>query len=155
MYYGAWISQKLVRDINQGEYLLNKLSKDDRRDPLRTLEILGFTFEQWDCEHSVQPQFYDYCRWVKRSILREHPVMIVVYLLYSNYNDYDHIIPAVGIRCKNEHEYDREDVITFQNLFHDKQIQRTMDENDLAATRKTCRKHAGEGGCIPLNVSVN
>ncbi|CAF0966152.1 unnamed protein product [Rotaria sp. Silwood1] len=27
-----------------------------------------------------------------------------------------------------------------------------MSENDLAATRKTCRKHCGEGGCIPLNI---
>lgn len=152
LYYGAWISQQLVRDINKGEYLVQKLS-DDPRDPKHTLSALGFTYDEWNWQTSSQPQFYDYCAWLKKSIIHEHPVMFVVYLLYFQGNEYDHIMPAIGIQYKDENQYDPEDILTFYNLFHDKQIHRTMDKNDLGATRKTCRKHCGDGGCIPLNVS--
>jgi hypothetical protein len=62
-------------------------------------------------------------------------------------------MPAIGVRFKDESQYNPDDVLIYCNLYHQKQIERKMSENDLAATRKTCRKHCGEGGCIPLNVS--
>ncbi|CAF1236975.1 unnamed protein product [Rotaria sordida] len=152
LYYGAWISQKLVRSINNGEYLLRKVSKDDHRNPTHTLSVLHFTYDEWDLENSPQPQFHDYCCWMKRSIIRGHPVMFVVYLLYMHDEDYDHIMPAIGVRFRDENQYDPDDVLIYYNLYHLRQIERKMSENDLAATRKTCRKHCGEGGCIPLNI---
>ncbi|CAF3497419.1 unnamed protein product [Rotaria sp. Silwood1] len=152
LYYGAWISQKLVRDINHGEYLLQKLSTDDRRNPTNTLTVLHFTYDEWDWKNSSQPQFYDYCSWIKRSIIQGYPVMFVAYLLYMHDELYDHIMPAIGIRYRDKNKYDPNDVLVYFNLYHQRLIERKMSENDLAATRKTCRKHCGEGGCIPLNI---
>ena len=153
LYYGAWISQKLVRDINNGEYLLRNVPVNDRRNSTKTLSVLRFTYDEWDWKNSPEPQFRNYCRWMKRSLLRGHPVMFVAYLLYMKDEIYDHIMPAIGIKFNVEDEYDPEDVLIYFNLYHDKKIERKMSENELAATRKTCRKHCGDGGCIPLNVS--
>jgi hypothetical protein len=90
---------------------------------------------------------------MKKYIIQGHPIMFAAYLLYMHEDDYDHIMPAIGVRFKDENQYDPNDVLIYSNLFHQKQIERKMSEDDLAATRKTCRKHCGEGGCIPLNVS--
>ncbi|UJR17124.1 hypothetical protein I4U23_004020 [Adineta vaga] len=152
LYYGAWISQKLVRDINQGEYLLEKTSMDDCRTPYNTLSILGFTYNVWDWKNSSQPQFRDYCCWMKKSIIQGYPVMFVVYLRYFHQKDYDHVMPAFGIRFRDENNYDPTDVLTYCNLYHERLIERKMNEQDLGATRKTCQKHCGEGGCIPLDI---
>ncbi|CAF1355953.1 unnamed protein product [Adineta ricciae] len=152
LYYGAWISQQLVRDINKGEYLLHKLSTNDCRDPLNTLSALGFTYDVWNWKNSPQPQFRDYCCWMKRSIIKGYPVMFVVYLRYFHDEFYDHIMPAFGVRFRDENQYDPDDVLIFCNLYHDKLIERQMNENDFIATRKTCAKHCGEGGCIPFGI---
>lgn len=154
LYYGAWISQKLVRDINEGEYLLANASSNERQKSIRTLTTLHFTYEEWDCDNTSQPQFYDYCSWIKQCIVRGYPVMFIVYLLYMHEEDYDHIMPAIGVRFTDEQRYNPDDVLIYFNLFHQKLIERKMSDTDLAATRKTCRKHCGEGGCIPLNVSI-
>jgi hypothetical protein len=133
---------------------LQNLPNDDPRNPKHTLSVLHFTYDEWDSKTSPQPQFENYCTWMKRSIIRGHPVMFVAYLLYFHDKDYDHIMPAVGVTFSDENQYDQDDQLIYYNLFHDKQIQRKMSKNDLAATRKTCRKHCGDGGCIPLNVSL-
>ncbi|CAF1030644.1 unnamed protein product [Adineta steineri] len=57
LYYSAWISQKLIRDINKGVYLLQPVTFNDHRDPLRTLTLLHFTYNEWDRINSPQPQF--------------------------------------------------------------------------------------------------
>jgi hypothetical protein len=80
--------------------------------------------------------------------------MFAAYVLYMQDPVYDHIMPAIGVQFRDENQYDPEDMLIYYNLYHDKQIQRKMSNNDLAATRKACRKHCGEGGCIPLNVST-
>ena len=131
---------------------MQRLSIDDHRDPTRTLTTLHFTYEEWDWENTCKPQFYDYCRWIKKSILRGHPVMFAAYLLYLNDDDYDHIMPAVGIRFRCRNVYDPDDVLIYYNFFDEKQIERKMNKNDLAATRKTCQRHCGEGGCLPFDV---
>lgn len=78
--------------------------------------------------------------------------MFAAYLLYLKDEAYDHIMPAVGIQYSDENRYDPEDVLIYYNLYHEKQIQRKMAANELASTRKTCTKHCGQGGCIPLEV---
>ncbi|CAF1544013.1 unnamed protein product, partial [Rotaria sp. Silwood1] len=124
LYYGAWISQKLVRDINHGEYLLQKLSTDDKRNPTNTLTVLHFTYDEWDWKNSSQPQFYDYCSWIKRSIKQGYPVMFVAYLLYMHDELYDHIMPAIGIRYRDTNKYDPNDVLVYFNLYHQRLIER-------------------------------
>ncbi|CAF2832358.1 unnamed protein product [Rotaria sp. Silwood2] len=78
--------------------------------------------------------------------------MFIAYLLYMHDDYYDHIMPAIGVRFRDENKYDPDDILIYFNLFHQRLIERKMSENDLAATRKTCRKHCGEGGCIPLDI---
>lgn len=114
--------------------------------------MLHFIYEEWNWENSTQPQYRDHCRWIKRSIIQGNPVMFCVFLLYSQGQDYDHIMPAIGVRFEHEDIYDPNDELIFFNLFHDRLIERKMNETDLIATRKNCRKHCGEGGCIPYNV---
>ena len=80
--------------------------------------------------------------------------MFAVYLLYMKDEVFDHLMPAIGLRFNLEDVYDPDDTLIYFNLFHDRMIERKMSEHELAATRKTCRKHCGEGGCIPLNVSA-
>lgn len=78
--------------------------------------------------------------------------MFASFILYVNREYYDHIMPAVGIEYQNENQYDPSDVLIFYNLFHQKQIRRTLNEQDFLTTKKNCRKHCGEGGSIPRDV---
>jgi hypothetical protein len=154
LYYGAWISQKLIRDINKGEYLLQPLSVNDHRNPLRTLTLLHFTYDEWDWMNAPQPQFRNFCRWMKQSILRRHPVIFGIFLPKSNYEDYDHIVPAIGIRYKNTDEYDQDDELIYYGLYEEKKFEKTMTEEEFGSTRKTIDdKEDADDGCIPLNVS--
>ena len=114
--------------------------------------MLHFTYEEWDWKSSTQPQYRDYCRWIKQSIIRGYPVMFAVFLLYFQEPDYNHIMPAIGVRFNHEDRYDPNDELIFFNLFHDRLIERKMDETDLIATKKNCRKHGGDGGCVPYDV---
>ncbi|CAF1502797.1 unnamed protein product, partial [Didymodactylos carnosus] len=154
LYYGAWISQKLIHTINKGEYLLQPLSANDCRDPIRTLILLHFTYEEWDWMKYPQPQFRYFCRWMKRSILRRHPVMFGIFLPDMDYEDYDHIVPAVGIRYKNEDEYDPDDELIYYDLYDEEKIEKTMSEDEWGSRRKSmCTKEEADDGCIPLDVS--
>ncbi len=154
LYYVSWISQKLIRDINKGEYLLQPLSVNDRRDPLRTLTLLHFTYDEWDWINSPQPQFRNFCCWMKRSILRRHPVIFGIYLPDMDYEDYDHIVPAIGIRYKNKDEYDSDDELIYYDLYDDEQIESKMNEDEFGSTRETIdQKEDVDDGCLPLDVS--
>jgi hypothetical protein len=154
LYYGAWISQKLIYDINNGEYLLQPISINDHRNPLRTLTILHFTYNEWDWINSPQPHFRNFCRWMKQSIIRKHPVIFGIFLPGMDCEDYDHIVPAVGIRYKNENEYDQEDELIYYVLYHKEEIEKKMSEDEFGSTRETIDiKEDADDGCIPLNVS--
>ncbi|CAF1446889.1 unnamed protein product [Adineta steineri] len=153
LYYGAWISQKLIRDINKGEYLLQPVTSNDHREPLRTLTLLHFTYNEWDWINSPQPQFQNFCHWMKRSILRRHPVIFGIFLRFMSYKDYDHIVPAVGIQYQNEDQYDQHDKIIYHDLFDVEQIEKNLNEDEFGSTRETidAKKNANDG-CLPLNV---
>ena len=157
LYYGAWISQKLVYDINNGEYLLPSAIANafTERDPLNTLRTLHFTYDEWDWRNSPQPQFRQFCLWMKQSLLRKHPVMFGIFLPDMEYEDYDHIVPAVGIRYRNEKEYDEEDELIFFDLYDRDEIEVKMNEKEFGSTRTDIDTRAdADDGCIPLDVSV-
>jgi hypothetical protein len=155
LYYGAWISQHLVRSLNKGEYLLQPISADDQRDPTHTLALLHFTYDEWDWKNTAEPQFDNFCYWMKRSLLRKHPVMFGLFLPCMDYEDYDHIVPAVGIRYQNEDRFNPNDKILYYDLYDDKQIERSMNTEDFGATRRSInRKRKASDGCIPLNVRI-
>ena len=125
------------------------------RDPLGTLKKLNFTYEEWDWENSPQPQFRSFCRWMKRCLLRQHPFMFGIFLEGMDYDDYDHIVPAVGIRYRKEDEYDPEDKLIFFDLYDKDKIEVKLNEEKFGATRTSINeKEDADDGCIPLDVSV-
>lgn len=144
----------MVRDINEGEYLFEDTSDDDDRKSTRTLSILGFSYDAWNPKEPRKPQFKNFCAWMKRSIVRGHPVMFGAYLKYCEDPEYDHIMPAVGIEYQNPNDYDPNDVIFFHNLFDDRELRSEMSEEAFSGTRTTCHKNCMEGGCLPLKVSL-
>jgi hypothetical protein len=153
--YGAWISQQLIRDINKGEYLLQPISPNDRRDPLRTLTFLHFTYNEWDWSNSPQPQFSNFCRWMKKSLLQRHPIIFGIFLPDSDCDDYDHIVPAVGIRYENENQYSHNDTLIYYDLYEKTKIEKKLNEHEFGATRETIddKEEDVDDGCLPLDVS--
>ncbi|CAF2896035.1 unnamed protein product [Rotaria sp. Silwood2] len=155
LYYGAWLSQGLIRDINKGEYLLQPLSPDDRRDPIRTLTRFHFMYDEWNWINSPQPQFRYFCKWMKRSILRRYPVMFGIFLPGMDYEDYDHIVPAIGIRYKNADEYDPDDTLIYYDLYSKKPFEEALYEDEIGSTRTAMsRKTNAKNGCLPLEVNM-
>ncbi|CAF1367197.1 unnamed protein product [Rotaria sordida] len=135
LYYGAWISQGLIRDINKGEYLLQRMSDNDKRDPLRTISLLHFKYDEWDWKNSDPAQYRDFCRWMKLSLLRKHPVMFGVFLPDDDCDDYDHIIPAIGIRYRYSNAYDPDDILIYYDLYSPRAFEKSLNEEKMASTR--------------------
>ena len=156
LYHGTWISQKLIRDVNKGEYLLQKLSDQDRREPLCTLTKFHFKYDEWDWRNAQQPQFRDFCRWMKQSILNKHPVIFGIFLPNDEYDDYDHIVPAVGIRYRNESEYNENDELIYYDMYSTTSFKKKLNEDEFAATRANIdKKMRASDGCLPLNVKFS
>ncbi|UJR19564.1 hypothetical protein I4U23_022694 [Adineta vaga] len=150
LYYGCWISQQLVRSINQGEYLIT----DDGNDEA-TLTRLHFDFERWPFEHKDKPQYKNHCLWLKNHLIEGHPCIITVFLDYDEKDDdYDHIMPAIGIEYNPSHQsYDPNDILLFYNLFDLKLIERKLSIDDMIKTRNTCKCKTSGGGCIPRDIN--
>jgi hypothetical protein len=73
-----------------------------------------------------------------------------------DYDDYDHIVPAVGIRYKNEDEYDEDDELIFYDLYDKEVIKKKLSEDEFGSTRATIdKKEDPYDRCIPLDVSMN
>ncbi|CAM4944651.1 unnamed protein product [Rotaria socialis] len=117
LYYGAWISQGLIRDLNRGEFLLQRMPSNDKRDPLRTISLLHFKYDEWDWKNSHSAQYRDFCRWMKLSVLRKHPIMFGIFLPDDDCDDYDHIVPAIGIRYRYPNAYDPDDILIYYDLY--------------------------------------
>ncbi|CAF5095813.1 unnamed protein product, partial [Rotaria magnacalcarata] len=78
--------------------------------------------------------------------------MFGIFLRYMDYEDYDHIVPAIGIRYKTENEFDPEDVIIYYDLYKKKVFEGILNENKMGSTREFTRakKYAGNAW-IPLD----
>jgi hypothetical protein len=80
--------------------------------------------------------------------------MFGIYLPYMDYEDYDHIVPAIGIRYKNEDEYDPDDELICYDLYATEKIEEKLNEDDFGSTRETIdQKEDADDGCLPLDVS--
>ncbi|CAF3928321.1 unnamed protein product [Rotaria magnacalcarata] len=79
--------------------------------------------------------------------------MFGIFLRYMDYEDYDHIVPAIGIRYKTENEFDPEDVIIYYDLYKKKVFEGILNENKMGSTREFTRakKYAGNAW-IPLDI---
>lgn len=126
LYYGQYLSQYTARACaigqtpqDQGELLLGV---NDRR-AARRMHLKSIEWKGWRQKSTAQ-----FLRWVKRQVLRGHPVAIGVYnneyLLYGRANpnrgdqEYDHIVPAMRIRSRHALSSDRyhsNDRLTFSD----------------------------------------
>ena len=145
LYYGAWISQQLVRDLGGGEILLGVNSD-------AALQKLGFAFENWDFDHAQTPQFDDFVLWMKQHLLNDVPVIFGEFLAdEEDSEDYDHIVPATGIRYQGAPDaLHLDDTLVFANNFSKENY--NLSFRDLKATRKSCNADLDDGGCIPQEV---
>ncbi len=142
LYYGAWISQAVVRDVAGSEVLLGD-------NETKALDKLNFEFDDWKRKKD-EDQFEDFAVWLKGHLADGHPTIFTVYLTDgTNDDDYDHIMPAIGIESRHGKKYDGDDVLTFHNNFGD-ELRRTF--KSLSASRKKCGFDSSEGGCIPKDV---
>lgn len=133
---------------------MQPLSDTDHRNPLKTLTLLNFTYNEWNWSNSPQPQFRNFCHWMKQSILHQNPVLFGIYLPEMNFDDYDHIVPAIGICYQNENQYDQDDVLIYYDLYSKDKIKKYMNEEEFGSTRKTINnKIDANDGCLPLDVN--
>jgi hypothetical protein len=80
--------------------------------------------------------------------------MFGIFLPDVDYLDYDHIVPAVGIRYRNENEYDSDDELICYDLYEDEKIEKHMNEEEFGSTRRAIHtKEDADDGCLPLDVS--
>jgi hypothetical protein len=141
LYYGAWISQDLARRVAGGEVLLGVNAK-------AALEAFSLDPEEW--QSSSRPQFQGFAVWTKNHLASGHPVIFGAYLTDGFGDpDYDHIMPATGIRYESLASYAASDELTYtDNYGH--AIVRPI--GTLSATRVTCGYSSAQGGCIPSEI---
>ena len=146
LYYGAWISQQKVREAGGSEILLG-VNIDV------ALHALGFAFSSWDPQSSQTPQFHAFALWMKQHLLTGAPVIFGQYLADGEGDDdYDHIVPASGIKLASAAEpdqYNAHDELVFANNFRRQNF--TLAMGRLPTTRASCKKGLDQGGCIPQN----
>ncbi|CAF4661981.1 unnamed protein product [Rotaria magnacalcarata] len=82
--------------------------------------------------------------------------MFGIFLPGMDSNDYDHIVPAVGIRYKNTNEYDPDDTLIYYDLYVDRKFEGTLSEDEMGSTRKMISRQMNAcDGRIPLEVTVS
>ncbi|CAF1196281.1 unnamed protein product [Didymodactylos carnosus] len=145
LYYGSWISQNIIRQINGGELLLGIGSEK------RTLSTLLLNYIEWNNNKTKQSQYKQYCLWLKQNLIKGYPCIITVYLDGENDKDYDHIIPVIGIDYQIKNVYNKNDVLYFHNLYQNQIIKSRI--NTMMSTRKLCKKRTYDGGCIPRDIT--
>ncbi|HEX4418307.1 MAG TPA: hypothetical protein VH165_10435 [Kofleriaceae bacterium] len=142
LYYGAWISQQVVRKVAKGELLIGVNEET-------ALNALYLAHTTWDSS-APGPQFESFVAWIKSQLEQRVPVVYTIYLTDGiNDPDYDHIVPATGIVATAASGYDAKDTLISSDNFGD-QIERPV--GDLVGTRASCSMSSTQGGCVPRDV---
>jgi hypothetical protein len=142
LFFGAWISEEVVRSVAGGELLLG--SNDTQ-----ALSTLHFSYSEWN-NQAAQPQFQSFMAWLKGNLAKGIPCIFAAYVTDGNNDpDYDHIMPAIGVQYDNPLGYDPNDVLVFNDNFGGRLAR---PAGGLAGTRASCALDTVHGGCIPLSV---
>ena len=133
LYYGTYVSQYRAREIIDPSQRTDVLI-DENNGPV--LDALRLTYEYWS--HSVrEPQYKKFLLWVKQHIHSGHPVIMAVYYNDSeDWNeDYDHIVPAVGVRSSSWSRYLGADKLVFHDNYtrrsFTRRFSRMWDDRDM------------------------
>lgn len=72
------------------------------------------------------------------------------------YEDYDHIVPAIGIRYSNPNNYDPDDKVIYYDLYRKRPFEGTLSEDEMGATRTMVSRktNSSADGYIPLQVII-
>ena len=145
LFYGAWLSQGVIRKVTGGELLLGENEQ-------KALDALHFQWEAWDSKSHIQPQCHEFMTWLKTHLSNGTPCVMAIYLSGSPHADYDHIVPVARvIPARSEAtRYNPKDELIFHTLFSTQPIHRPFQT--LPATRKTCRSGMSQGGNIPEQI---
>lgn len=111
-YYGTYVSQSVCRLILDPQRRLEVLVAVNEE---AVLDALGFRTETWDW-HQMD-LWQEYLRWIKNHVDKGSPVMITTFMQGGSDPDYDHIMPAVGVKYSQKTVYDGEDELTFNDNF--------------------------------------
>lgn len=142
LFYGAWISQAVVRAVAGGEVLLGV-------NDAKALDALHLSHVDWSVA-APKPQFESFMQWMKGQLAHGAPCIFGVYLTDgTNDPDYDHILPATGVEFTNGATYDPGDQLTLNDNFGDR-ITRAF--GTLSGSRASCASSSVQGGCVPANV---
>jgi hypothetical protein len=142
LYYGAWISQKVVRAVAGGELLIGVNEE-------AALGALHLAHTTWDTA-APEPQFESFVAWTKSHLEQRVPVIYAIYLTDGiDDPDYDHIVPAMGITAASASGYAAADTLISSDNFGDR-IERSV--GGLAGTRASCASSSTQGGCVPRDV---
>lgn len=142
LYYGAWISQQVVRTVAGGELLIGVNEET-------ALGALHLAHATWDTS-APQPQFEGFMAWTKSQLEQRIPVVYAIYLTDGiDDPDYDHIVPAMGITATSASGYSAADTLISSDNFGDR-IERPV--GGLVGTRSSCKSSSTQGGCVPRDV---
>jgi hypothetical protein len=141
LYYGAWISQKTIRD-SVGSELLPGANME------AALTALRFKFESMGGSFQQQASFTTFMTWMKGQLISGSPVIFTTYISGGKDPDYDDILPAFGVKeaAPGTPGYHGSDVLYYFNNFEQKTI--THSFASLEGTRSSCSQSASAGGCI-------
>jgi len=117
--HGMYVSQKIVRETVGDEEVLPGINLED------ALDALNLEYESWDREdHDME----EYLQWVKKKIDSENPVIFTVNVAGLDNEYYDHIMLAVGYASENVNEYDREDILVYNDGFESVHLNQSFTE---------------------------
>jgi len=118
--YGQYVSQFDARRVGTHDQL-DELNLDSSPKAAKEMRL---TYESWPSQSQRNVQ--DFLAWVKESILTGTPVMIGICMNLSIFgeleeggtNDYDHIVPVIGIQSSHDlsdHRYYADDYLIFSD----------------------------------------
>ena len=101
--HGAWIPQEAARKAGGGE-LQPGVNYEDAMDELR------IAYDTFDPPSKKTDRYLAFAKWAKRHVMVGHGVVLVAYLKGDHYDEYDHVMPAVGWRSTNDNNNDNDDI---------------------------------------------
>lgn len=147
LYYGAYVSQFVCRDIvspTQRKEVLVGVNEDV------VLDALRFNFEQFPYRLAPTPQYQNYLAWIKRHLHAGHPTLFVAYAQGGHDPDYDHILLATGCTSIDFTTYHPDDRL----FYNDNYARRTLSRpfNLLPDSRYMLGNGEFFEFCVPVRV---
>jgi hypothetical protein len=143
LYYGAYVSQNMIRTLATAPVVLGG-------NATTILDTFHFNHEVWDTTKPA-PQAAAFLAWTKAQIESGVPVMYGVYAsdAAAPAMTYDNVLPAIAISATTPAVFDGSDTLTSSDNDGGKVLRTT---GTLPTDRAGCQKAGDQGGCVPVGV---